>query len=87
MYKRQIEAWYVNRFLALRDTVFQDDQSFFRRYGDLSTDEAIDEARSIWHGINGPNLHENIAPTRERADLILHKAGGHQVDEVLLRKG
>ena len=82
-----IEQWYVDRFLTLRDTVFQDPASFFRRYGDLTTDEAISEAQGIWRAINGPNLHENIAPTRERADLILRKGAHHDVEQVLLRKG
>ena len=30
--ERDIEAWYVERFLRLRDTVFQDPQSYFHRY-------------------------------------------------------
>ena len=32
------------------------------------------------------NLHENILPTRQRADLILKKGMNHSVDEVALRK-
>ncbi|MGI9622455.1 MAG: type I pantothenate kinase [Acidimicrobiales bacterium] len=84
--EEHIEQWYVDRFLALRDTVFQDERSFFRRYGELSHDEAIAEARSIWATINGPNLHENIAPTRDRSDLVLVKNATHQVSEVWLRR-
>ena len=84
--EEHIEEWYVDRFLTLRETVFQDDRSFFRRYGQLTVEEAVAEARRIWSSINGPNLHENIAPTRERADLILVKGADHAVTEVLLRK-
>ena len=43
-------------------------------------------AKSIWSGINGPNLVDNILPTRERATLVLHKGGDHRVTEVRLRK-
>jgi type I pantothenate kinase len=32
------------------------------------------------------NLHENILPTRRRADLILKKSESHGVGEVSLRK-
>jgi type I pantothenate kinase len=32
------------------------------------------------------NLRENILPTRQRADLILMKAGNHSVQEVSLRR-
>ncbi len=84
--EEDIERWYVERFLTLRDTVFQDDRSYFRRYGDLSTDEAVAEARTIWRAINGPNLHENIAPTRDRARLVLVKGESHAVEEVWLRR-
>ena len=49
-------------------------------------DEAVEEARSIWGAINGPNLHDNIAPTRNRVDLVLQKDVAHGVAEVWLRK-
>jgi len=79
-----IEQWYVDRFLALRASVFQDPDSFFRFYAELSDDEAIDTARRIWREINGLNLRDNIEPTRERASLIVHKTGDHRVDRVQL---
>ena len=81
-----IERWYIDRFLALRASVFQDPASFFRIYAELDDDEAVDTAREIWQSINGRNLRENIAPTRERASLIVHKTGDHHVDRVRLRR-
>ena len=79
-----IEQWYVDRFLALRASVFKNPDSFFRFYADLSDDEAIATARRIWREINGLNLRENIAPTRERASLVVHKTADHRVDQVQL---
>jgi type I pantothenate kinase len=79
-----IEQWYVERFLALRASVFQDPDSFFRFYAELSDDEAVATARRIWQEINGLNLRENIEPTRERASLIVHKTHHHRVDRVQL---
>jgi type I pantothenate kinase len=79
-----IEQWYVERFLALRASVFQDPNSFFRFYAELSDDEAIATARRIWHEINGLNLRENIAPTRDRASLVMHKRADHRIDRVQL---
>jgi type I pantothenate kinase len=79
-----IEQWYVDRFLALRASVFQDPDSFFRFYAELSDDEAIATARRIWREINGLNLRENIAPTRDRASLVVHKTADHRVDRVQL---
>jgi len=81
-----LERWYVDRFLTLRDTIFQDKDSYFNRYASLSTEEAKDVARSIWAEINGPNLIQNIKPTRERARLILEKGPNHSVRSVKLRK-
>jgi type I pantothenate kinase len=81
-----IESWYVARFLKLRETVFRNPDSYFNRYSKLSKSEAIEKAHSIWAEINGPNLRDNIQPTRERAQLILRKGAGHSVEEVRLRK-
>ena len=81
-----IEQWYVDRFLSLCDSVFQNPDSFFRHFAHLSRDEAIATARGIWQGINGLNLSENIEPTRERASLILRKGADHRVSDVRLRK-
>src|SRR5215813_5349513 len=81
-----LRSWYVSRFLTLRGTAFSDPRSYFHRYSKLSDDEAAATATSIWERINLVNLHENILPTRQRADLILKKGESHGVDEVALRK-
>jgi type I pantothenate kinase len=81
-----LKRWYVARFLALRETAFRDPKSYFHRYSKLSDAEAVHTATSIWNRINLVNLHENILPTRQRADLILKKDEGHCVQEVALRK-
>ena len=81
-----IERWYIDRFLSLCDSVFQNPDSFFRHFAHLSRDEAVATARGIWQGINGLNLSENIEPTRERASLILRKGTDHRVSDVRLRK-
>ena len=52
----------------------------------LSDEEAAATATSIWNRINLVNLHENILPTRPRADLILKKGESHEVEEVALRR-
>ena len=84
--EHDVEEWYVARFLTLRDTAFRDPRSYFRRYADLSTEDAVATARRIWTEINGLNLRENIRPTRNRARLILRKSADHAIREVRLRK-
>lgn len=81
-----IRDWYVERFLRLRETAFRDPESYFSKYAALSHDEAIAEAQRIWDTINGPNLSQNILPTRSRATLVLRKDRDHSVRYVRLRK-
>ena len=84
--EQTIERWYVERFLRLRETVFQKKESYFHRYAQLSETEARETARRIWEEINLLNLRENIRPTRERAHLILEKGEDHLVERVKLRR-
>ena len=81
-----LEQWYIERFMSLRTTAFRDPRSYFRQYADLNDAEAEATARSIWRRINLVNLHENILPTRPRADLLLTKGASHRIEEVALRK-
>ena len=81
-----IRKWYVDRFLRLRKTAFRDPASYFARYGSLTEAQAVEEANRIWDEINGPNLEQNVLPTRGRATLVLRKAADHSVRFVRLRK-
>ncbi|MGA0533245.1 type I pantothenate kinase [Hansschlegelia sp. KR7-227] len=81
-----LRRWYVERFMRLRETAFRDPQSYFRKYAQVSTAEALETAEKLWAETNLPNLRENIRPTRARADLILKKGRSHRIDEVRLRK-
>lgn len=81
-----IEAWYVNRFLKLQQTVFRDPASYFHHYKDLNSSEAVQTARKIWRDINLPNLRNNIYPTHERANVVLNKGLDHSVEEIHLRQ-
>ncbi len=81
-----VRDWYVERFQRLRETAFQDPQSYFHRYAKISDAEADAMAEGLWTRINLVNLRENILPTRPRADLILTKGASHRVDEVALRR-
>lgn len=81
-----VRRWYVERFLALRQTAFRDPASYFRRYAEMDEDAARARAARLWDEINGPNLRQNIAPTRSRAGLVLTKGGDHSVRRIRLRK-
>ena len=83
---KDIEQFYVQRFLTLCDTVFQSPDSFFRHYAHLTREQAIETAQFIWREINGRNLRENIEPTKGRASLLLTKGRDHRVTSVKLRR-
>lgn len=83
-----IEEWYIDRFKALLASAVAvgDDNNFFAAYTKLPTTEAVAAATKVWQEVNLPNLNEYILPTRERADLVLHKQANHQIDTIWLRK-
>mgnify|MGYP000322961279 FL=1 len=81
-----ITEWFLNRFQKLRESAFQDPQSYFHRYATMPFEEALATAQKIWETINLPNLQANIEPTRSRATLVLKKGAAHAVESVLLRK-
>lgn len=81
-----IEQWYIDRFLTLRNTEFRRPNAHFAAYADMDDKQARAQAREIWQSINLPNLVENILPTRVRASLVLKKGSHHLVEKVRMRK-
>jgi type I pantothenate kinase len=81
-----IERWFIERFLILQRTAFQDPSSHFFRYRNLAKDEAEEMAATLWREINLPNLKENIEPTLQRSDLILSKDSTHRIQSIQLRR-
>lgn len=83
--EKNLIDWYVDRFESLRHTAFQDPQSYFHKYANLSVDDSKKMAFDIWNEINKPNLVKNILPTKYRANLILEKGKDHAVEAIKLR--
>ncbi|WP_175994005.1 type I pantothenate kinase [Actinomyces marmotae] len=81
-----IRRWYLERFLTLKRTAFNDPDSYFQRFASIPDDIALTAASGIWETVNLVNLRENIAPTRGRATLVLVKGSDHHMRRVLLRK-
>ena len=81
-----LQEWYVARFLQFCETTFQQKDSYFHRYAELSPEGATTVAEGLWSNINAINLKDNIIPTRERAHLILEKNKDHSIKRVRLRK-
>ena len=83
--QEDIKKWYLERFVYLKNTAFQSDESYFNKYKTLSNDEALSVASGTWDRVNLKNLVENILPTRDKASLILNKSADHSIDRILLR--
>lgn len=81
-----IEQWYLERFGILLDTAFTDPSNYYYQYAIGNRKDAFDMARKVWRDVNLKNLNEYILPTKNRADIILHKTTGHKIDQVALRK-
>jgi len=81
-----IRQWYMERFMLLRNTAFRSPRSFFHHVSKMSDDEARAFGTDIWDRINLVNLVTNVAPTRERAQVVMQKGEDHRVQEVWLRR-
>jgi type I pantothenate kinase len=81
-----IRQWYLERFLLLKKTAFRNPRSFFHNFAEMSDADARAFATDIWERVNLVNLVSNVAPTRERAQVVMQKGSNHRVQEVWLRR-
>lgn len=84
--ERDIERWYLDRLVLLRETALRDPDSYFHFLTQYSEEDTRAFGASIWRDVNLVNLHENIEPTKGRAHLVLEKGTDHLVQRVRLRK-
>jgi type I pantothenate kinase len=84
--EEDLERWYVDRLLLLRETSLHDPRSYFNFLTQSTEDATREFANSVWNQVNLVNLRENIAPTRGRAHLVLEKNSDHAIERVRLRK-
>lgn len=81
-----IQKWYLERFELLLDQAKTDPTHYYHHYAIGDRKEAMAMAENVWKSVNAKNLESYILPTKNRADLILHKSYHHQIDYLLLRK-
>lgn len=81
-----IKQWYMTRFFNFRERAKNNPDLFMHQFSMMSDDDATQMASHFWHEINEANYHANIAPFKDRARCILHKASDHSIDKILLRK-
>ncbi|MDR3191040.1 MAG: type I pantothenate kinase [Lactobacillaceae bacterium] len=83
-----IEEWYIQRFNALlvQTKAENDPSNFFWPWTQVPVAEANAAAMKVWRDVNLVNLEQYILPTRERAEIVLHKTKNHEISEIWLRK-
>ena len=80
-----IEDWYIARFLKLQQEAKEKPGAYFNKYREMDDDQARTFARKVWNRVNLPNLIQNIAPTKHRADVILEKSADHSISAIKVR--
>ncbi len=80
-----IEKWYMQRFKKIMKMKKDDPSNFYYDLANGPEEEAMQLAEETWQMVNLVNLRQYIAPTKERANLILHKVEGHLIDKIYLR--
>ena len=76
----------MERFESLLELAKKDKTNYYHRFTSMSKDNVLAMARDIWKTINLVNLENYIEPTRNRAEVILHKANNHKIDKIFLKK-
>ena len=74
---KNIKTWYLAR---------KDENNYYHRFTKFTKEEALSLAQKTWKEINLVNLENYIEPTRNRAELILHKGDSHKIDLIHLKK-
>ncbi|MGO2645759.1 MAG: type I pantothenate kinase, partial [Lactococcus cremoris] len=84
--EKLIEKWYLERFDSLLKLAKYDQTNFYHQFTKMPEDKVLNLARETWARVNRVNLREYIEPTRNRAEIILHKAENHHIDKIYLKK-
>lgn len=82
-----LERWFTDRLLRLVAEARNEPRSFYAGFSSLDADALRAFAAGVWRAINVVNLREHILPTRDQADLVVHKRPDHAVERVAARAG
>lgn len=81
-----IEKWFMQRFVRVLELNKSNPHNFYYEMANGPREEALQVAQDTWQMVNLVNLREYIAPTKQRASLVLHKTNGHKIDKIYLRQ-
>lgn len=81
-----IEKWFMQRFIRVLELNKNNPDNFYYKMANGPRQDALQLAQDTWQMVNLVNLREYIAPTKQRAGLILHKTEGHIIDQIYLKQ-
>lgn len=81
-----IETWYLDRFKKLLTLAKEEPTNYYHPFTSQPENKVMEFAQNVWKSINLVNLQDYIEPTRNRAEIILHKTENHEIDEIYLKK-
>lgn len=74
-----LEYWYVERFVGFWNAARTDPSSFYAQWLHMSERELRAFAKTVWDGVNLPNLRDHIQPLRDEAHIVVHKDSAHAI--------
>lgn len=80
-----LRVWYEERLRGVVEEAHRTPGSF-ELYRNLPLDQVSAFAETTWTTVNVPNIETFIAPTRERADVVLEKGDAHTIVDVRVRE-
>lgn len=83
--KKNIKKWFINRFELLLNSSLHNPKNYYYKLAIGPRQQALNYANEIWDNINLPNLEQYILPTKNRANIIIHKDYDHFIDKLYIR--
>lgn len=80
-----IKKWFVDRYLLHMEKAKHDPNNYYYPMTKWTDEQIEDYGNRVWYTINMLNLVQYIAPTKGRANIILHKIHDHSIDEISVR--
>lgn len=74
------------RFKKLLTLAKEEPTNYYHPFTSQPENKVMEFAQNVWKSINLVNLQDYIEPTRNRAEIILHKTENHEIDEIYLKK-
>lgn len=84
--EKNLETWYLDRYHHMLELNRDNPDNFFYKWAHIDRKEADEFAKKVWLNVNIKNLHEYIAPTKMRADMIVTKALDHSISSIDLKQ-